>query len=406
MPTFLEARRIILDRAPVLESEVVSLLDAGGRVLAFDVVAPWDLPAWDNSAMDGFAVRASDCPGPAALEVAGTLPAGGHSAGALPPASAFAIFTGAPMPPGADAVVPLEEAERSGSQVRIAGPVRAGVHVRRRGEDLRSGDVLLSAGTALAPADVGALASFSKVSVRVVRRARVAILSTGDELVEPGEALSAGKIYNSNAFALAAAVREVGAEPTLLGIAPDDRAALRSLLAEGLCADALVTSAGVSMGDRDLVREVLGELGAEPLFWKVDVKPGRPTAFAVHGRTPIFSLPGNPVSTQLMFEVFARPALLKMMGHRSVLRPQVSARLQQDVEKKPGRVTFLRVRLERRGGELCATPAGRQDTGIVRTSLRADGLAALPAEWGAVRAGTPLEVHLLRASAAADEVAG
>lgn len=405
MPTFTDARRIILERAPALGSEVVPLLDAGGRVLAADVIAPWDLPAWDNSAMDGYAVRTSDCPGPTALEVAGCLPAGGVPSQALPPSAAFTILTGAPLPPGADAVVPFEEAERSGSQVRIPGPVRAGSHVRRKGEDVRAGEVLLPAGTVLGPADVGALASFSKASVPVIRRARVAILSTGDELVEPGEPLAPGKIHNSNAYALAAAVQEIGAAPVLLGIAPDDRAALRGLLAEGLGADALVTSAGVSMGDRDLVREVLDELGAEPLFWKVDVKPGRPTAFAVRGRTPIFSLPGNPVSTQLMFEVFARPALLKMMGHRALFRPEVSALVREDVPKKPGRVTFLRVRLERRGGELLASLAGKQETGIVKTSLRADGLAVLPAEWGPVRAGTALEVQVLRPGAGAEEAA-
>ncbi|HUK66841.1 MAG TPA: gephyrin-like molybdotransferase Glp [Anaeromyxobacteraceae bacterium] len=397
MPTFLEARRIILDRVARLGTEVVALLGCGGRVLAVDLAAPWDLPAFDNSAMDGFAVRASDCSRPTELEVVGYLPAGEQPRMPLPQGVAFTILTGAPMPPGADAVVPIEEVDRCETRVRIRGPVPLGYQVRQRGEDIRAGETFLRAGAVLGPAEVGVLASFSRTQIPVVRHARVAILSTGDELIEPGEPLSPGKIYNSNALALAAALGEIGAEPLLLGIARDERSALSELLAEGLRADALVTTAGVSMGDRDLVREVLRELGAEQVFWKVDVKPGRPTAFAMRDRTPIFSLPGNPVSTQLMFEQFVRPALLKMMGHEKVLRPEVSAMLAEEVPKKPGRVSILRVRLERRGGRLIAAPAGNQETGIVKTSLRTDGLALLPAEWSTARAGAVVDVQLLRA---------
>jgi molybdopterin molybdotransferase len=241
------------------------------------------------------------------------------------------------------------------------------------------------------------LASFSTLFVRAIRSVRVAILATGDELVEPGMPLGSSQIYDSNSLALAAAVKQLGCEPVHLGIAPDDRRALRRRLADGLQADVLVTSAGVSAGDRDLVREVLAELSVRQVFWKVDIKPGRPTAFAMNGSRPVFSLPGNPVAVLLTFEELVRPALLTMMGHRSVLRPIVRAVLQEGLTNRPGRVTFVRVRLARRGGALLAWPSGKQDTGIFRTTLEADGVAVIPADVGDVAAGTSVDVQVLRA---------
>jgi len=397
LPTFEEARRVILDNVAVLGPETVPLLDAVGRVLAEDVTAPWDLPWWDNSAMDGYAIRAEDAPHPGGLPVSGYLPAGASPGEAIAPGTAVRILTGAPVPAGADAIVPLEEAEERDGVVRALRPVRPGAHVRRKGEDIRSGERILSSGTVLGPAEVSVLASCARLAVPVVRRPRVAILSTGDELVAPGTPLSPGQIHDSNSWAVAAAVRQAGAQPAMLGIARDDRHALRRFLGEGLAADALVTSAGVSMGDRDLVRDVLQELSVRQLFWKVDVKPGRPTAFALGGRTPVFSLPGNPVSTLLTFEEFVRPALLKMMGHSRVLRPLVRATLRDGLPHRPGRVQLLRVRLERQGGELLAVSAGSQDTGILKTMLRADGIALIPAEMGAVEAGASVDVQVLRA---------
>jgi molybdopterin molybdotransferase len=306
-------------------------------------------------------------------------------------------MTGAPLPPGADAIVQLELCQVEDGAVLLSAPVRPGAHVRRQGEDLRAGEVALPAGTVLGPAEASLLASASRLSVPVVRRARVAILSTGDELVEPGEPLAAGQIYDSNALAVAAAVLQVGGEPMRLGIARDDRRALRELLESGLQADVLVTSAGVSMGDRDLVRTILEELSVHQIFWKVDIKPGRPTAFAMRGATPIFSLPGNPVSTLITFEQFVRPALLRMMGHRRVLRPLRRAVLSERLSKKPGRVTFVRVRLSsREDGTLVATAAGDQDTGILKTQLRADGIAVIPAEQADLAAGDPVLVQVIR----------
>jgi molybdopterin molybdotransferase len=396
MPSFEQARATILAHVAVLERETVTALDAVGRVLAEDVVAPWDVPLWDNSAMDGYALRAEDAAARDGLALVGFIPAGRHSTEAVAPGTAAKILTGAPLPPGADTIVPVEEAEERDGQVLLHAPVRAGAHVRRRGEDLRAAEVVLRRGTVVRPPEVALLASFCRLTVPVVRRARVAILSTGDELLEPGEPLAPGKIYDANGLALAAAVREIGAEPVLLGIARDDRASLRALLARGLEADALVTSAGVSMGDRDLVREVLHELSVREVFWKVDIKPGRPTAFALCGTKPVFSLPGNPVSTLVTFDQFVRPALLRMMGHANPLRPLVPAVLQDDLARKPGRVGFVRVRLERRDGVLLARTAGNQDTGILKTMLQADGVAVIPADRGALRRGEVIDVQVLR----------
>ena len=253
----------------------------------------------------------------------------------------------------------------------------------------------MDAGTALRPPEISLLASFGQARVSVHGRPRVAILSTGDELVELGQPLSDETIVNSNSWSLAAAVKEIGAEPVMLGIARDNLASLREKLSAGLACDALITSAGVSAGDRDLVREVLAELGVEQLFWKIDIKPGRPTAFGMKGAVPVFSLPGNPVSSMITFEEFARPALLKMMGHRQVLKPLIKATLKQPVRKRPGRTHFLRVTVYAENGELVVASSGDQNTGILLTMLRANAIAILPAEPGHLDAGDEVRIHLL-----------
>ena len=395
MPTFEEARKLILERVAPLGRERVPVSAAAGRVLSEDLRAPWDMPRWDNSAMDGYAVRSADCTGPAALRISGSRAAGDPAAPRVSPGAAVRIMTGSPIPEGCDAVVPFEQAVEDGELVRIAEPVIPRANVRFRGEDVKTGDLVVPAGTVLRPPEIGMLASFGRAFVPVYRKASVALLSTGDELVELGEPLPAGRIINSNSVSLAAAVEEAGAVPVLLGIAPDDKRRLREKIEEGLRADALITSAGVSAGDRDFVREVLGDLSVTPVFWKVDSKPGRPLAFGVKDGVPVFSLPGNPVSSLVTFEVFARPALLKMMGHADPVKPLVKAVLKEPVRKKAGRVHFFRVRIAVEGGEYVAWTSGDQSTGILKTMVLANGIAVLPAEKTFFESGEKVDVFLL-----------
>ena len=396
--SFESARSMILEKMTTLPCESASLLDIVGRVLAADIRAPWDLPRWNNSAMDGFAVRAEDCLSGQALTIDGYLPAGSSASGiSVEPGSAVRIMTGAPAPAGCNAIVPIEETEEKDGELIITGQVIRGDHLRLQGEDVAQGELVIPAGTILRPAEINMLASFGYQSVPVIRRPRVAILSTGDELVEPGEDVGPGQIINSNDYSIAAAVSELGGEPILLGIARDDRESLIEKLTAGLQADVLITTAGVSMGDRDLVCEVLQELEVERQFWKVDIKPGRPTAFGLKESTPVFSLPGNPVSSMVTFEEFVRPALLKIMGHQHVIKPFIKAVMKEAIKKKPGRVQFLRVRIAKNGEHLLATSSGDQNTGILSTLLRANGIAVLPADREQIQAGEEVNIHLIAA---------
>ncbi len=395
MPTFIEARKIILDSVATTPIERVSLLDALGRTLADDMSAPWDMPRWDNSAMDGYAVRAADCRVPVTLRISGYIPAGAVATSAVEPGCAIKIMTGAPIPPGADAVVPFEETEEGTESVTILEPVKERQHIRFAGEDIKAGERVLSAGTTVTPSGINMLATLGAALVPVHRKVRVAVVSTGDELIELGAQMGPGQIINSNALSLAAAIKQAGGEPIIIGIARDNRESHLQLLSQGLKADVLITSAGVSAGDRDLVREILTELGVQQVFWKVDIKPGRPTAFAMKDTTPVFSLPGNPVSTMITFEELVKPALLKMMGRTAYIASTHKAILTEEVHKKPGRLHFLRVSLKPGKDGYLATSSGNQETGIVRTMIQADGLALLPPDKSVFAAGEQVEVHIL-----------
>lgn len=397
--SFYQAREQIIESVTPLVAEEVSLLDAAGRAAEEDIIAPLPLPAFDNSAMDGYAVRAEDCFSGARLPLVGYLPAGGAINCRVEPGTAVKIMTGAPIPPGADAVVPFEETEEAPEKVTILGTVKKGDHIRWQGEDIKPGDRIIEAGSVLRPAEISLLASMDMPTIKVGRRVCVAILSTGDELRELGEPGVEGAIVNSNSWALAAAVREIGGDPLILGIARDTRESLLDKLKQGLQADMLITSAGVSAGDRDYVREVLEELGVEQQFWKVNIKPGKPTAFGLKGDIPVFSLPGNPVSAMMTFEEFVRPALLKMMGHRTLLKPLFKAKLQDPIRKKAGRLQLIRVAVELdQNGEMRIASAGDQNTGILRTMIFAQGIALLEADRDYYAVGEKVEVHLLGAS--------
>jgi molybdopterin molybdotransferase len=397
-----EALSEILSRVRELATERVELLFALGRVLAEPVRAPYAIPPWPNSAMDGYALASGDTRGaspggPVELAVVGTVAAGGTAERPLGRGEAYRIFTGAPLPEGADGVIPQEEVEARDGRIRLRRPVGAGEFVRPTGEDVGAGELALPAGQALGPAEIGLLATLGRSRPLVHRRPRVAILATGDELVDLGGALAPGKIPNSNTYSLMAQVVEAGGEPVNLGVAPDRLGEIEARLAAGRSADALISSAGVSVGDHDLVREALARLGVDLHLWKVNMRPGKPIAFGSLDGRPVFGLPGNPVSAMVTFEIFVRPALRKMAGHTTLHRPRLRARALAPIPNPGGRWGYLRVSLSREGGGHGARLTGAQGSAILRSMVAADGLAVVPPQT-TIPAGGEVDVIQLRGS--------
>jgi molybdopterin molybdotransferase len=398
-----EALSIILDQTRTLGSETASVADAQRRVLAETITSTRQIPPADNSAMDGFAVRSEDVSRasgdqPVELEVVFEIPAGGSAQRALRPGEAARILTGAPIPPGCDAVIRQEDTQRSGQRVSVFAAPRVRQHIRDAGEDVNVGDLILEPGAVIGPAETGMLAALGRSLVEVIQKPRVAILSGGDELVEPDQDVAGDRIVASNAYSIAAQCREVGADPVYLGIARDTPEDIERHLRAGLQADVLVSSAGVSVGDRDYVRSVLEKLGCTLLFWGVKMKPGYPLAFGhfKSNRGPIvFGLPGNPASAMITFEQFARPALRKMVGQRSLFRATVRAKLAERLEKKTGRLHFVRVDLERTDDEIVARTSGNQGSGVLSSMLHARGLLIFPAEASELHAGDTATVQVL-----------
>ena len=406
-----EALNKILDFIDVLEEEEKPLLDCLGQVLAEDLYAPFDVPPQDKSAMDGYAVQDKSIEGasyehPKVLRVVGEVAAGCVTGFKVEPGTAVRIMTGALVPQGADLVVPFEDTDEvdrkqiSGSRAKIGVRISLleGSNIRRRGEDITKGELVMKRGRLLHPAEIGVLASLGKRVVSVIRRPVVGILSTGNELVEIGQPLTQGKIYNSNSYSLAAQVLRCGGVPKLLGVAPDDVEELSASVRRGLDCDMLITSGGVSLGDYDIVKHVLATEG-DISFWTVRMKPGKPLAFGTFKRDdgkrlPHLGLPGNPASSMVTFEVFARPAILKMMGKSNLVKPSIKAIMEDSVKNKDGRRIFARVAISKRDGKYFACLTGPQGSGILTSMAKANGLAIIPETVKEVKPGDAVEVMM------------
>lgn len=384
-----EAQEHVLAEVGVVGSERVVFTEALGRVLREDVRANADVPAGDNTAMDGYAVRAADVANPPVrLRVIEDLPAGTVAAKRVEAGTAIRIMTGALMPEGSDSVAQVEITDGGSDFVVVQECVSTGTNVRRRGEDMREGDLVLAGGTPVGAAEIGVLASVQKSVVRVSRRPTVAILSTGDEIVDVDEPRPFGKVVNSNSYSLAALAREAGALPRMIGIVRDDRDATVAAIESALESDFVISSGGVSVGAYDFVKDALDALGADTMFWQVAMKPGKPVVLArVRGHL-YFGLPGNPVSCMVSFILFIAPALRKAMGQRAnLLPPAVGVRMLAPLKSRGDRRNYLRVRVAARDGELVARPMGSQGSGVSTSMVQANGLAVVESGVTAVDAG-------------------
>ena len=407
-----EARERVLGYFDVLEPETKPILEADGQVLAEDVEGRFDIPPLDNSAMDGYALRTEDIRGASeassvTLRVTGSLAAGQLPSGSVEPGAAIRIMTGAPIPDGADAVVPFEDTDevdrresgRPLSEIGIREEAPPTANVRPAGQDMRAGERVLESGTVLRSAEIGVLAAVGRSRVSVIRRPVAAILATGDELVAVGEDLHAGSIYDVNSYSLSVAVQRAGAVPKLLGIARDNLDDLDTKLQAGLEADILLTSAGVSKGDYDIVKDVLARRG-EIELWSVRMRPAKPLAFGVLDgpggrRVPHLGLPGNPVSALVGFEQIGRPAILKMMGKTLLSRPTLRATLEEPIHNFDGRRVYARAIVTRRDGTYYARLTGHQNSNILTSMARANGLAICPEDVAVREAGEEVEVQMV-----------
>jgi len=410
-----EAQKRILGRVQVLQAEKKPILDCLGQVLAINIYSPIDIPPLDNSAMDGYAVRAEDTDGasdssPTILTVIGEVAAGSIPDKEVKAGTAIRIMTGAPLPEGANAVVQFEDTdevtrrarEDSSSQIGILRQVQKGLNVRHRGEDIAKGSLVLEEGRVLRPAEIGVLASLGHSWTKVIRRPVVSILATGDELVDIDQPLPPGKIHNSNTYTIAAQVLSYGGIPKILGIGRDSVQSLNEKIDQGLNADMLITSGGVSIGDYDVVKDVLAKRGQITL-WTVRMKPGKPSAFGVlskkedgrEKRVPHLGLPGNPVSSMVAFEEFARPAILKMMGKNNFAKPTIQALIEDDIKNTDGRRMYTRVVVSRSHGQYHARPTGPQGSGILTSMAKANGLAIIPENSKGIKAGDMVQVQML-----------
>ena len=396
-----EAQRRVLAEVAFVDTERVPLSAALGRVLREDIVAPRDVPAADNSAMDGFALRANDIAlasndAPVVLRVAGDLPAGVVAKEAVEPGTAMRIMTGAPVPRGADCVAQVEITDGGSTEVRVFHPLAQGANIRRRAEDMREGELVLRNGARIGAGELGVAASAQRSELLVGRRPVVAVFSTGAELVDVGSPVGAGQVVNSNSYSLAALAEEAGATVRRLGIVGDTKEATVRAIEAALDADIVLSSGGVSVGAYDFVKDALDDLGAETIFWKVAMKPGKPVVFSRLRGKLYFGLPGNPVSCMVSFHLFIAPALRKAMGMTGgLLPPVVHARLAAPLEAKGDRRVYMRVRVTASGGELVAAPARAQGSGVSTSMVGANGLAILEPGASSLAAGDSVPVVLI-----------
>ena len=380
--------------------ERVPLGQALGRVLTEDVVSRINNPPLDNSAMDGYAVIAKDIQSatpenPVKLEMVEEIAAGYTAKGTLKPGQTMRIMTGAPIPPGADAVLMQEDTQKDGNAILCLDKADVAENIRRAGEDVKIGEGVIKKGTTLSPAHIGMLAVIGRSQIAVSQRPTVAILSTGDEILELDETPQGPQIFNSNGHMLAAQIKSAGGIPVYLGIAKDTEKDLMEKFEWALKADIVVSSGGVSVGDYDLVKSSLQKMGQDMLFWKVAMKPGKPLAFGRIGKTPIFGLPGNPVSSFVSFEQFVRPSLRKVLGCSDLSHKTVQAKLTRTINKKPGRLHFLSSIVSWTDGEYTVTPAGEQGSGILKSAANANGLLIFPLEAEEIKQGQEVAVQLL-----------
>ena len=380
--------------------ERVPLGQALGRVLTEDVVSRINNPPLDNSAMDGYAVIAEDIQSatpenPVKLEMVEEIAAGYTAKGTLKPGQTMRIMTGAPIPSGADAVLMQEDTQKDGNAILCLDKADVAENIRRAGEDVKIGEGVIKKGTTLSPAHIGMLAVIGRSQIAVSQRPTVAILSTGDEILELDETPQGPQIFNSNGHMLAAQIKSAGGIPVYLGIAKDTEKDLMEKFEWALKADIVVSSGGVSVGDYDLVKSSLQKMGQDMLFWKVAMKPGKPLAFGRIGKTPIFGLPGNPVSSFVSFEQFVRPSLRKVLGCSDLSHKTVQAKLTRTINKKPGRLHFLSSIVSWTDGEYTVTPAGEQGSGILKSAANANGLLIFPLEAEEIKQGQEVAVQLL-----------
>lgn len=395
-----QALKEIFDAIQPLRLEKVNIMQALGRVIGEDIIAPRNIPPKDNSAMDGFAVRSSDVAAasqqnPVSLDVTEDIPAGTIPAKEVGAGQAARIMTGAPLPKGADAIVRMEDTEKNGDKIRILISAPKGLDVRSAGEDVGKGELIISKGTCLKAADIGMLAALGRAFVYVYQKPLVAILATGDELVDIDEDPGEWKIVSSNSYSLAACVLESGAIPMQLGIAKDTRQDLSDAFEAALRADIVISSGGVSVGDYDLVKDIMKEMGNKMQFWRVAMRPGRPLAFGNIRGVPLFGLPGNPVSSMVSFEQFIRPSIRKMTGHKNIYRQAVKATLMEDLHKQPDLRYFIRAVVSYENRRYTVVSTGQQGSGILKSMVQANGLIVLPENCTTAHKGEEVTVQVI-----------